>query len=351
MLHVLWMILKIILWILLGILGLVLILVVLVLCSPIRYRAAVSYRGGKSAHADVKVRFLCVSFRLCFDQMTQKLEQTIRIFGIRFGRKKSKVSEENETEDMSKIAREDTTQRKIEMDGIRENVPEEIQENTVEDEIEEVVEETEEVEGDEKAEEIPVDETLEDDVVEKLQPFDCFEEDEKEEASSKKKKTKKRDSIRIVILRIWDKLKAIYDFLESHTPDKVMEKLEEKTKVMQKKLRRLQKFWNLKCTVKTRAYLKRYIPGVFKHLLPRKISGHIHYGFGDPCKTGQITGYMSLVPIMYQKNLSLEPDFYQKVLELDIKMRGAFTIGYLARIVFNVNIWRTLKAAKKVMKG
>ncbi|MGN0368604.1 MAG: DUF2953 domain-containing protein [Wujia sp.] len=345
MLHVLWMILKIILWILLGILGFALILIVLVLCSPIRYRAAVSYQGGKSVHADVKVRFLCVSFRLCFDQMTQKLEQTIRIFGIRFGRKKSKVSEETE------------------MDDIRENGQEEIRENThespreiVEEETEEVVEKTEEVEEAESAEETEAVEKVEhveetDDIVERLQPFDCFEEDEKEEASSKKKKTKKRDSIRIVILRIWDKLKAIYDFLESHTPDKVMEKLEEKTNVMQKKLRRLQKFWNLKCTVKTRAYLKRYIPGVFKHLLPRKISGRIHYGFGDPCKTGQITGYMSLVPIVYQKNLSLEPDFYQKVLELDIKLRGAFTIGYLARIVLNVNIWRTLKAAKRVMKG
>ena len=46
MLHVLLLILKIIGWILLGIIGLLLLLVMLILFCPIRYQADISYQGG-----------------------------------------------------------------------------------------------------------------------------------------------------------------------------------------------------------------------------------------------------------------------------------------------------------------
>lgn len=91
----------------------------------------------------------------------------------------------------------------------------------------------------------------------------------------------------------------------NHTPGKVAErvtdKIEKKTATAKKKLRRLQKFWNLSCTVKTREYLKKYIPRTLKHILPRKVKGYVHYGMDEPYKTGQVTGYLSYCRLYIKK--------------------------------------------------
>ena len=164
---------------------------------------------------------------------------------------------------------------------------------------------------------------------------------------------KRSGRLKIVCQKVWEKLKKIWIFIRNHTPGKVAErvadKIKRKTAAAKKKLRRLQKFWNLSCTVKTREYLKKYIPRTLKHILPRKVKGYVHYGMDEPYKTGQVTGYLSLLPFVYQKGLSMQPDFEQKVLELDVKLKGRIRLGYLLRIILNINIWRTLKAAKKVM--
>ena len=67
MLHVLLLILKIIGWILLGIIGLLLLLVMLILFCPIRYQADISYQGGKTLQAKAKVRYLILSVRVLYD--------------------------------------------------------------------------------------------------------------------------------------------------------------------------------------------------------------------------------------------------------------------------------------------
>ena len=178
-----------------------------------------------------------------------------------------------------------------------------------------------------------------------------FDLDEPDDLPEEEKKRSGR--LKIVCQKVWEKLKKIWIFIRNHTPGKVAErvadKIERKTAAAKKKLRRLQKFWNLSCTVKTREYLKKYIPRTLKHILPRKVKGYVHYGMDEPYKTGQVTGYLSLLPFVYQKGLSMQPDFEQKVLELDVKLKGRIRLGYLLRIVLNINIWRTLKVAKKVM--
>jgi hypothetical protein len=96
-------------------------------------------------------------------------------------------------------------------------------------------------------------------------------------------------------------------------------------------------------------YLKKYLPGLVKHIGPRRIKGYVHYGFGDPAKTGQITGYVSLLPFVYQKNFSLQPDFYNKVIEADVDMRGHLMLGYILRIALKPYLWQTVKVTKKVV--
>ena len=95
MLHVLLLILKIIGWILLGIIGLLLLLVMLILFCPIRYQADISYQGGKTLQAKAKVRYLILSIRVLYDQSREKdkLKQEIRLLWFRLGKKKAEEAE------------------------------------------------------------------------------------------------------------------------------------------------------------------------------------------------------------------------------------------------------------------
>lgn len=333
MLHVLLLIIKIIGWTLLGIVGLLLLLVLLILFCPIRYQADVSYQGGKTLQAKAKVRYLILSVRVLYDQRREKdkLEQEIRVLWFRLGKKKAEAAE-HEAEHLADEGFDDAW--------------DDVDEDEEDDAVSEIptislpeidTSENIETETENKTEEEPEPEV--------------FDLDEPDDLPEEEKKRSGR--LKILCRKVWEKIKKIWTFVINHTPGKVAErvtdKIEKKTATAKKKIRRLQKFWNLSCTVKTREYLKKYIPRTFKHILPRKVKGYVHYGMDEPYKTGQVTGYLSLLPFVYQKGLSMQPDFEQKVLELDVKLKGRIQLGYLLRIVLNRNIWRTIKVAKKVM--
>ena len=368
MLHVLLLILKIIGWILLGIIGLLLLLVMLILFCPIRYQADVSYQGGKTLQAKAKVRYLILNVRVLYDQSREKdkFEQEIRLLWFRLGKKKAEPEHEAEhlaeegfddawddidvasdmdsddavhkISDKSQKYTEKAPEKTTGESGKPDKIITEIPTIALPDEKWDIGKDTE---GD-----IKIEENKESDG--KPQIFDLDEPDD-----LPKEEKKRFGRLKIVCQKVWEKLEKIWTFIRNHTPGKVAErvtdKLEKKTAAAKKKIRRLQKFWNLSCTVKTREYLKKYIPRTLKHILPRKVKGYVHYGMDEPYKTGQVTGYLSLLPFVYQKGLSMQPDFEQKVLELDVKLKGRIRLGYLLRIVLNINIWRTLKVAKKVM--
>lgn len=42
---------------------------------------------------------------------------------------------------------------------------------------------------------------------------------------------------------------------------------------------------------------------------PRKLSGHLKFGLSNPADTGQILGVIAMVPLFYQTELQIEPDF------------------------------------------
>ena len=369
MLHVLLLILKIIGWILLGIIGLLLLLVMLILFCPIRYQADVSYQGGKTLQAKAKVRYLILNVRVLYDQSREKdkFEQEIRLLWFRLGKKKAEAAEHeaehlaeegfddawddidvdsdmdsddavHKISDKSQKYTEKAPEKTTGESGKTDKIITEIPTIALPDEKWDIGKDTE---GD-----IKIEENKESDG--EPQIFDLDEPDD-----LPKEEKKRSGRLKIVCQKVWEKLKKIWTFIRNHTPGKVAErvtdKLEKKTAAAKKKIRRLQKFWNLSCTVKTREYLKKYIPRTLKHILPRKVKGYVHYGMDEPYKTGQVTGYLSLLPFVYQKGLSMQPDFEQKVLELDVKLKGRIRLGYLLRIVLNINIWRTLKVAKKVM--
>lgn len=350
MIHILLLILKIILWIILAILGIVLLLVLLVLFMPIKYRAEIDYHDKTKIRA--RVNYLIVSVRIIYDQASGNMDNIIRICGFRLGGKKKKTK--TKTKKLKKSPK-----------PMREKLSSDIDEEFGADEIirtDEEAKASEENRVDEDAknseesrvgkEAKAVEETIVNEIAKEDKKSDVnvnygFEDASsvKSDKSTKKlsKEHKKQD--KLAKKEVKQQAKERRKAANGDKKADVSKKLE----VLKHKADSFKKFWELECTVKTREYLGKYIIGLFKHVGPRRIKGYVNYGFSEPCTTGQVTGYLSLMPFVYKKGFSLRPDFHNKVLEAEVKFKGHIRLAYIIRIVFKVNIWRTVKAAKKYL--
>lgn len=313
MLQVLLLILKILLWIILGLIGLVLLLLLLVLFAPIKYSADANMDENITVKA--KIKYLIVSVLVNYNKNEKNVDTVIKIFGIPLkkkdkpDKKEPKKIKKTKTKKVKESKKEETS-----ASNIKNEEPEKSEEDIINDTS---VEEPESSTADSY--------DLWDD------EDDILEDDEKKLSGRAKKLAQ-----------------GMADSAKKLNPDKIVSDIEEKKAKLDKKIQRFKKFWNMNCTVRTRAYLKKYIVGLLKHIAPKKIKGRLRYGFGDPAKTGQITGYMSLLPFVYQKDFSLEPDFYEKVIEGKIYLKGRIVLGYVVRIVLKKYIWQTIKMAKKI---
>ncbi|MBD5096306.1 MAG: hypothetical protein HDT40_04725 [Lachnospiraceae bacterium] len=329
--HILLLILQIILWIVLGLLALITLLLLIVLFVPIHYSADAVIHDDYTAIA-AKVRFLIVSVKVKFDKGTKKLDTAIKILGIRLGEKdtkkgKVKKSKNKKIEKNDKIITEDAIESTIENTTEDLNEAEDInvsetQKDTIADNIIDITKTVQE--GMEKIESDIEEDVLYDEPHIKLK-----------ETKKKEKKNKKRE-------------KKIKPSNNLNSGKNKLDAVNAKIEAVKTKYARFMKFWRMGCTVKTRKYLKKYFPQLLKHIGPRKIKGHVRYGFDEPATTGQITGYLSLLPFMYHKNFFPEPDFYNKVLEGEVSIRGRLQIGYIIRPAFKLHLWKTIKMARKI---
>lgn len=337
MLHILLLILQIILWIVLGLLGLILFLVLLVLFAPIKYKAAASF--DENIKADVKISFLIVSVYILYDKQKDVLDQIIRICGIRFGgsnktaKAKNKKAKKNKEIMESEGLNADTDDSDDFVDYFddddSENALDDRQSETNSENIEDTTDNNVDI-ATGSTDHASVDnignvnnENTSNTAEHTDEADEAVEDDrqDSEEKSKKEKKTKKKVDI-----------------------NSATQKLE----AAKKKLERFKKVWDASCTVKTRAYLKKYFPSILKHISPRKITGRLRYGMKEPYKTGMATGYLSMMPFAYQKGFYFEPDFHNKIIEGNVKLKGFLQLGYILRIALNINIWRTIKLFKRI---
>ncbi|MBQ5916603.1 MAG: DUF2953 domain-containing protein [Lachnospiraceae bacterium] len=122
----------------------------------------------------------------------------------------------------------------------------------------------------------------------------------------------------------------------------------------QEKVEQVRTFLNDQENRKTIGLLWRQVKKLLRHVLPRKISGRVRFGFDDPAITGQILTYISPFYGLYAKTLKLEPIFEEKVLdgELHVKghIRAATLLWIVIRVVFNKNFRVLLKKAMALGK-
>lgn len=90
---------------------------------------------------------------------------------------------------------------------------------------------------------------------------------------------------------------------------------------------------------------------VIRIVLPRRIKGRVHFGFDDPATTGQILVFLSILYGLVNYRLVVEPDFENSILEGNIEIKGKITIFVIlyaaARVYFNKNVKRLIRIYKK----
>ena len=100
-------------------------------------------------------------------------------------------------------------------------------------------------------------------------------------------------------------------------------------------------------------FLWKKTKGLLHHILPRRMTGRIHFGFEDPSKTGKTLAYFSMLYPFTKENLVIEPEFETEelILEGDIAFRGRIRLGYLVyvalSVVLNKNIRRQYKRLRQ----
>ena len=100
-------------------------------------------------------------------------------------------------------------------------------------------------------------------------------------------------------------------------------------------------------------FLWKKTKGLLHHILPRRMTGRIHFGFEDPSKTGKTLAYFSMLYPFTKENLVIEPEFETEelILEGDIAFRGRIRLEYLVyvalSVVLNKNIRRQYKRLRQ----
>ncbi len=85
---------------------------------------------------------------------------------------------------------------------------------------------------------------------------------------------------------------------------------------------------------------------LLRHIMPRKVKGMIRFGFDDPSRTGMVTGLAALFYPRYCRSFTVTPDFMNACFEADCKGRGRIHVGYLVYIV--IIVMRNADARKAI---
>lgn len=89
-----------------------------------------------------------------------------------------------------------------------------------------------------------------------------------------------------------------------------------------------------------------------RHILPYKVKGVVRIGLDDPCSTGYLLGALSMVYPIYADKIQIIPDFQEEVLEGQVDAKGrirAFTLLIIGiKLILNDNFKTLLKNVKEL---
>ena len=287
MLHILFLILKIIGIILAVILGLILLVICIVLFVPICYRADLHGSGNaRELTAHAKVSWLFGLIKAVFALENGKTDLSVRIAW-------KKLGDSNPVEDKAEDRAEEkpTPEKKAVMQEKQVIQGEEKQDDTTNRITDKAVED--QTEKAEKSEQSA-----------KIHP-------ENTEKKQRKKKDRKEDSDSASkIEQITEKIKCTYHKF----CDKINEITEKKDKISDFLTDETHK--NAFIKLKNEAF------HLLKKLKPKKIQGEITFGFEDPSLTGRLLAWISMIYPWIGEHTDITPDFEHRTLSGDLSIRG-----------------------------
>lgn len=323
MIHILFMILKALGILLLVLLFLVLLIVCTVLFLPFCYRAQVlkEEEGFACVKASGRVSWLFGAVALTASYEEQKPEAQILLFGasletwkrrlkkIRRGEASVPRTEENETENA--LEAEKTAEQKA---------------------------------PDQKEKQQKV-------TAQKEQP------EQEQEPDAPKKSILERFFGRIEylpekLLNLASRLlQTAFRLLE--LPFRLLEKLEQKIQAgrrLKRKWESVKKFFRSKMFREALLHAKKEVLYFLKKAAPKKVTGTVRFGFNDPALTGETLGILGMIYGKLPKDLSIQPDFEQEILQGDVRMKGSFQAVTAADIALRLfrdqNLRKTIRHFK-----
>lgn len=312
MLHILFLILKIIGIILAVILGLVLLVICIVLFVPICYKADLHGSGNaRELTVHAKVSWLFGLIKAVFALENGKTDLSVRIAWKKFGDSDPVEDKaEDRIEEKPKPEKKAVMQEKQVIQG------EEKQDDTTNRITDKAVEDqTEKAEKSEKSA--------------KTRP-------ESTEKKQRKKKDRKEDSDSASkIEQITEKIKCTYHKF----CDKINEITEKKDKITDFLTDETHKNAFLK--------LKNEAFHLLKKLKPKKIQGEITFGFEDPSLTGRLLAWISMIYPWIGEHTDITPDFEHRTLSGDLSIRGRLYVITLVvtaiRLILSKAVRRSFK--------
>lgn len=89
---------------------------------------------------------------------------------------------------------------------------------------------------------------------------------------------------------------------------------------------------------------------LLKHILPTRLKSEVTFGTGDPCSTGKALGAISILYSFYGDNIRITPDFENKIFEGTHYARGRIRIGSLLIILIRLILDKKFKQLKRNFK-
>lgn len=312
MLHILFLILKIIGIILAVILGLILLVICIVLFVPICYKADLHGSGNaRELTVHAKVSWLFGLIKAVFALENGKTDLSVRIAWKKFGDSNPVEDKaEDRVEEKPKPEKKAVMQEKqvIQGEEKQDDTTNRITDKAVEDQTEKA----------EKSEQSA-----------KTRP-------ESTEKKQRKKKDRKEDSDSASkIEQITEKIKCTYQKF----CDKINKITEKKDKISDFLTDETHKNAFLK--------LKNEAFHLLKKLKPKKIQGEITFGFEDPSLTGRLLAWISMIYPWIGEHTDITPDFEHRTLSGDLSIRGRLYVITLVvtaiRLILSKAVRRSFK--------
>ena len=318
MLHILLLLLKVLGIFFLVMFGIFLLLALLVLFTPVRYRGNVSFHGEAKGTVFVSWLFCILRVRLVLDE---SLKLSVKVLWHKLFEEVFWSKEEDEKKELSEG---ESSGEEISEEEFGEVLP-----DFEEEELEMVhmaelsggeMEEAQRLEEESGLEENPVSEKIPG-PEENIGP---------EEKTSRKEKPNLGE-------RLCRFCKKIKEFILGGRSS---------LKKARKKYEGFVAFIGDEENQKTFRLLTKQIKKLFKCILPGNVKGRIRFGFENPYDTGKVLTIISPFYGLYARTLAVEPVFGEKALEGELKIKGKIRAASLLsvglRLFMNKNFRRLL---------